>query len=316
MNNFLVLGGTGFLGLSVCERLVERTGSGDARVVVPTRHPQRAAHLLPLPIIEVAPWNPDDDAQLERLVHRRDAVINLVGVLHGSEAEFRRVHADLPARLARACAAQGVPRIVHVSALGADAGAPSMYLRSKAAGEAALLGGPVDTVILRPSVMFGEHDRLMNRFAALQRVFPVMPLPCAGARFQPVWVDDVAAAVVRALDLRQGETFECVGPAVYTLRQLVELAGQWSGHPRWVWPLPPALGRLQASLLERLPGEPMMSRDNLASMQVPNVATGRLPTLAKLGIAPRALESVMPDLLAWRSGPARLDSWRALAHRQ
>src|SRR5437764_2249776 len=155
MNNFLVLGGTGFLGLSVCERLVERTGSGDARVVVPTRHPQRGAHLLPLPIIEVAPWNPDDDAQLDRLVHRRDAVINLVGVLHGSEAEFRRMHADLPARLARACAAQGVPRIVHVSALGADAGAPSMYLRSKAAGEAALLGGPVDTVILRPSGMVG-----------------------------------------------------------------------------------------------------------------------------------------------------------------
>jgi NADH dehydrogenase len=316
MSNILVLGGTGFVGLVVCEKLVEHLGSGDARIVVPTRHLNRAGHLLPLPIIEIQPWKPDDDKELDRLVRGRHAVINLVGILHGSEAEFQRAHVDLPARLARACATHGVPRLVHVSALGADAGAPSKYLRSKAAGEAALRSVPLDLVILRPSVMFGEHDRFMNRFAGLQRIFPVMPLPCADARFQPVWVDDVATAIVRALDLRHGEIFECVGPAQYTLRQLVELAGQWSGHPRRVLPLPDALGRLQAAMFELLPGDPPLSRDNLDSMKIPSVASGRYPTLTRLGIAPRALESVMPPLLGWRAGPARLDTWRALAHRR
>src|SRR5258705_4394334 len=231
MNNFLVLGGSGFLGLAVCEKLVERTGGGDSRIVVPTRHPNRAAHLLPLPTIEIETWKPDDDRRLERLVRGRDAVINLVGILHGSEADFRRVHVDLPARRARAGADRGVRRIVHVSAPGAAADAPSLYLRSKAAGEAALTAAPLDVTLLRPSVMFGENDRLMNRFAALQRVLPFIALPCADARFQPVWVDDVAAAIVRALDLPPGDrVYECVGPATYTLRQLVELAGQWSGH--------------------------------------------------------------------------------------
>jgi NADH dehydrogenase len=164
-------------------------------------------------------------------------------------------------------------------------------------------------------VVFGERDRLMNRFAGLQKIFAVVPLGGADAKFQPVWVDDVAAAIVRALDLAGGETIECVGPSVYTLRQLVELAGRWSGHPRPVLALPAPLARLQAMLLELLPGAPLMSRDNLASMKVPSVASGRLPTLESFGITPRALESVMPELLGWRAGPARLDPWRALARR-
>jgi len=315
MDNILVLGATGFLGMPVCEKLVERTGGGDERIVVTTRHVQRAMHLQCLPTVEIEPWNPDDDKQLERLVRGRDAVINLVGILHGSEADFQRVHVDLPARLARACAAGGVRRVIHVSALGADTEAPSKYLRSKGAGEAALRGASVDTVILRPSVMFGEGDRFMNRFARLLRRLPVMPLPCADARFQPVWVDDVAAAVAAALDLRHGEIVECAGPEVYTLRRLVELAGEWSGHPRPVWPVPEPIGRMQAALLELMPGEPAMSRDNLDSMKVPSIATGRHPGLAQLGIAPRAMESVMPLVLSNRIGQAQLDRLRAFAHR-
>jgi uncharacterized protein YbjT (DUF2867 family) len=315
MNNILLLGATGFVGLPVCEKLVERTGGGDARIVVATRHVKRAMHLQCLPTVEIEPWNPDDDAQLDRLVRGRDAVINLVGILHGSQAEFQRVHVDLPARLARACAARRVPRIVHISAIGADTQGPSLYLRSKGAGEAALRASGVPAVILRPSVMFGEDDRFMNRFAKLQRRLPVMPLPCADARIQPVWVDDVAAAVAAALDLRHAESIECTGPTIYTLRRLVELAGRWSGHPRPVWALPPALGRLQAAFMEMLPGRPALSRDNLDSMQVANVASGRHPTLARLGITPRALESVMPPVLAARAGAARLNSLRTLAHR-
>jgi NADH dehydrogenase len=315
VNNFLLLGATGFVGMPVCEKLVERNGGGDERITIATRHVRRAMHLQCLPTVEIETWNPDDDQQLARLVRGRDALINLVGILHGSAAEFQRAHVDLPRRLAQACVAARVPRLVHVSAIGADDHAPSMYLRTKGAGEAALRDLPLEVVILRPSVMFGAGDRFMNRFAGLQRWLPVMPLPCADARFQPVWVDDVAAGIVAALDLRHAAIVECAGPAVYTLRQLVELAGRWSGHPRRVVPLPDGMARAQAALMELLPGEPALSRDNLASMKVPSVASGRHSTLAQLGIAPRALESVMPDVLAARAGPARLLALRSMAHR-
>jgi len=317
MNNILVLGGTGFVGLSVCEKLVERNGGGDGRITVPTRHPNRASHIQPLPTVEVQRWDPHDDAQLDRMVRGRHAVINLIATLHGTEEEMRRVNVDLPQRLARICAERGVRRVVHVGALGAAADAPSRYLRSKHAGEEAFAQSALDATVLRPSVIFGEHDHLMNRFAALQKLFPVMPLAAAGARFQPVWVDDVATAIVRLLHRPGAErVIECVGPTVYTLRQLVELAGRWSGHPRPVIALPDALGRLQAALFELLPGAPLISRDNLDSMKVPSVASGKAPTLEAIGIRPRALESVVPDLLGWRYGPARLDSWRALARRR
>jgi NADH dehydrogenase len=317
IDNILVLGGTGFVGLSVCEKLTVRS-RGSGRVVVPTRRPSRAGHIQTLPTVDVVPADVHDDAQLARLVRGKDAVINLVAILHGTEAEFRRVHVDLPKRLAEACLDAGVKRVVHVSALGASENAPSKYLRSKAAGETQLSGLPLALTVLRPSVMFGEHDRFINRFASLQRMFPVMPLASADARFQPVWVDDVASAIVRSLDDRStlGAVIECVGPTVYTLRELVRLAGAWSGHPRPVIALPGALGRLQAAMLELLPGEPLMSRDNLDSMKVPNVASGTAPTLESLGITPRGIESVMPLLLGAHDGPARLDPLRATARRQ
>jgi NADH dehydrogenase len=315
MDDILVLGATGFVGLAVCEKLVERTGGADERITVTTRHVQHAMHLMPLPPVEIVQWHPDDDAELARLVHGRDAVVNLIGILHGGEADFQRVHARLPERLARACARAGVPRLLHVSALGADAQAPSMYLRSKAAGEEAVLREFPDATLLRPSVIFGEGDRFMNRFAELQGIAPVLPLPCADARFQPVWVDDVAAGVVAALERRHGGIVECVGPRVYTLRELVRLAGEWSGHPRPVIAMPDALARLQAALMQVLPGDPPLSSDNLRSMEVPSVATGQHPTLSALGIEPRALEAVMPAVLSARGGPTRRDTLRTLAHR-
>jgi NADH dehydrogenase len=314
----LVLGGTGFVGRSVCERLVERSGGGDGPITVPSRHPQRAGDLWALPTVEVAPANLHDDAQLARLVAGQDAVINLVGILHGSEADFRRVHAELPARLASACRQAGVRRLIHVSALGASASAPSRYLRSKAAGEAALsaaaASGALDLTVLRPSVMFGEHDRFINQFAALQTLFPLVPLAGAHAKFQPVWVEDTAAGIVACLDQRWtvGQTIECAGPQVHTLKELVQMAGRWSGHPRPVIPLPDTLGCAQAMLLELMPGEPLMSRDNLDSMKVPNVASGTLPGLDRFGRKPTSIETVMAPWLEHRSGAERLYPWRVV----
>ena len=332
MKRILLLGGTGFVGRSVCDKLVERSGGAGDRIVVPTRNPARARHLQLLPTVQLVRADVHDEAQLRQLVEGADAVVNLVAILHGSDKAFERVHVELPRKLAAACQAAGVRRVVHVSALGvgapgmgtpqepsaphvnsARAAEPSRYLRSKAAGEAVLRSAGLDLTVLRPSVIFGEHDRFLNLFATLQAVFPVVPLGGAQARFQPVWVQDVASAIVRCLTdpATIGKTFECTGPDVYTLRQIVQAAGRWSGHPRPVFGLPDALARAQALLMEWLPGEPLMSRDNIDSMRVPNVASGALPGLAALGIAASSLESVAPAYLAPGQGVARLDRWRA-----
>ena len=317
MFKLLVLGATGFVGSSVCEKLVERSGGGDSRIRVATRHRTRARHLQLLPTVEIEVGDVHDDATLARMLRDTDAVINLVAVLHGSEAEFERVHVRLPQRLAAACRSAGVRRLIHVSALGVAVDAPSRYLRSKARGEAVLRAAGLDLTILRPSIIFGARDRLMNLFASLQSVFPVMPLAGASATFQPVWVEDVACAIARCLDTPAtvGMTIECVGPHVYTLKELVELAGRWSGSRRPVLALPAFLGRLQALAMELLPGRTMMSRDNIDSMRVANVATGKLPGLDSIGIETTPLESVAPRYLGHVFGEARLEAWRARAGR-
>lgn len=317
MFKLLVLGATGFVGSSVCEKLIERSGAADGRVRVATRHRARARHLQLLPTVEIEEGDVHDDATLADMLRDTDAVINLVAVLHGSEAEFERVHVRLPERVAAACRQAGVRRLVHVSALGAAPDAPSRYLRSKARGEAVLRAAGLDLTVLRPSIIFGERDRLMNLFASLQSVFPVMPLAGASAKFQPVWVDDVACAIVRCLDTPAtvGMTIECVGPRVYTLKELVELAGRWSGSRRPVFGLPAVLGRLQALAMELLPGRTLMSRDNIDSMRVANVASGKLPGLDYLGIETTPLESVAPRYLGHVFGEARLEAWRARARR-
>jgi NADH dehydrogenase len=235
-------------------------------------------------------------------------------MLHGDAAAFRRVHGELPGRLGRACRQAGVQRLVHVGALGAAPDAPSMYLRSKAEGEAALEASGMPASVLRPSVMFGAHDHFLNFFADLARRLPVIPLAAAQARIQPVWVDDVARAIIACLQAPQPaaqRVFECAGPQVYTLQELVRIAARCCGHERRVLALPDTAARLQAWLLEHLPGEPLLTRDNLASLQVPSVASGHCPGLAELGIRPTPLEAVAPQWLAHGSlRQAELDSLR------
>lgn len=315
--NLLILGGSGFLGSVLCEKLVRRFDGGSARVTVATRRAANARHLLPLPTVDVVEADVHDGAALARLLAGRDAVVNLIGILHGGKADFDRAHAALPGRLAQACLAQGVRRVVHLCALGADAAAPSLYLRSKAAGEAALLRqAGIAVTSLRPSVMFGSGDNFLSLFAGLQAFSPIVPLAGARARFQPVWVEDVADAVVRALDDdgSAGRAIDCVGPRVYALADLVRLAGRWSGHPRPVLSMPAALAWPMATLMEWMPGVPLLSRDNLLSMQVDNVASGSRPGLDTLGITPAALETVGPGMFAAGGEPARLDRWRAKVH--
>jgi uncharacterized protein YbjT (DUF2867 family) len=313
----LVTGGSGFVGRSLAERLARRDAA--LRITVPTRHVMRASALKALPTLTLVEADIEraDEAALAALVAGHDAVVHLVAVLHGNEDRFRRVHVELPRCLAAACSAAGVRRLVHVSALGVARDAPSMYLRSKAEGEAVLRASGLDVTVLRPSVMFGARDKLLNTFARLQALLPVVPLAAADAQFQPVWVEDVAEAIVRCLERPTtiGQVIECAGPDVMTLRDLVQRAGAWSGHPRPIIALPQALARVQAALMALVPGEPLMSRDNLDSMRVANVASGTLPGLAALGIAPASLAQVGPTYLGGDDGCARYEPLRARARR-
>jgi uncharacterized protein YbjT (DUF2867 family) len=290
---------------------------------VPTRKRRNAQRIQHLPSLTVVELDVHNEAALTQALAGHDAVVNLIAILHGSAAAFDKVHVLLPQALVRACAANGVQRVVHISALGAHdqrpGAAPSEYLRSKGRGEAVLLH-PADTsaalnvTVLRPSVIFGAEDKFLNLFARLQAIFPFMPLAGAGAKFQPVWVEDVAEAVthclVRPVKGRVAQALphiiEACGPDVFTLKQLVQLsarlAGVNDGAGRPVIALPPALGRLQAWLMEWAPGEPLMSRDNLDSMKVDNVATGQFPGLQTLGIQPHALQPIAAGYL--RSGQA------------
>ena len=299
MNKILILGGTGFVGRHLCEKLAALSW----RATVVTRRRENASHLQTLPMVDIAVLNQPDGPALNALLAEHDAVVNLVAILHGSEAAFDKTHVQRPLALAQACAAVGQRRIVHISSLGASLDAPSMYQRSKARGEQVLQGSGLDLTILRPSVIFGAEDKFLNTFARLQQLFPVIPLAGSTARFQPVWVEDVATALVRCLQDRQtiGQTYEACGPEVFTLKELVQLAGRYSGinhgEGRPVFGLPELLGRLQARLMELAPGEPLMSRDNLDAMKSDNVASGQLPGLEALGIKPTALAAVAPFYL-------------------
>lgn len=304
----LVIGGTGFIGHHVIAKLADL----GCRIVVPTRRLRQGKDLLVIPAVDnVIEADVHDDQTLNRLVAGMDAVINLVGILHSRPAaagepygpDFRRAHVELPRRIVAACAANGVTRYLHMSAMGAASDAPSMYQRSKADGERAAFGNPaVRTTVFRPSVVFGEDDHFLNMFAQMQKFLPVIPLAGADAKFQPVYVQDVAQAFARALqdDHTIGKVFELGGPKVYTLRELVQLAGKFSGHPRPVIPLPPGVARLQAWFFEHLPGTPLISRDNLDSMKADNITS--LNMWPEMGLQPTALEAVAPLYLAGRDG--------------
>lgn len=306
MKNVLILGGTGFVGAHVCEKLIRSGWS----VTVATRRSSNARNVQHLPSLTVQELDVHDAAALARAAQDHDAVVNLVAILHGTPQAFNRVHVELPQKIAAACASAGVSQLVHISALGANAenptALPSMYLRSKSLGETVLLAAcsQMALTILRPSVIFGAGDKFLNLFASLQKTLPFMPLAGAEARFQPVWVEDVASAVVKSLERSAPgvQTLEACGPEVFTLKQLVELAAKLSGANRGrgrpVIPLPHWVADIQARMMELMPGEPLMSRDNLASMQVANVATPGMPGLEALGMQPAALVGVARDYLS------------------
>lgn len=313
--NILIVGGSGFIGSAVAERLSE----DDAALTLPTRHLERARHLMVLPQADVVEADVHDPATLERLLHGQDAVVNLVGVLHSRSGQpygpdFARAHVELPTKLVAACQRAGVRRLVHISALGAGPAGPSEYQRSKAAGEAAIRAAEpaLGWTLLRPSVVFGRGDHFLNLFAKLAARFPVLPLAGADSRFQPVWVADVAEVVARCLaePASVGQTYELAGPRAYTLAELVRYVGRLTGHRRPVLPLPESLAMLQAALMEWAP-RPLMSRDNLRSMRRDNVAGG--PPLP-FGLVPHAVEAIAPLYVGKAAPRQHYDLYREHKH--
>ena len=311
MQRVLVLGGTGFVGRHIVAQLV----TAGHEVVVPTRSRERGKHLILLPTVSLVECDVHDPRRLGELAEGADTVVNLVGVLHETGREtFARAHVELARSVIDACRHAGVRRLLHMSALGAAPDAPSRYLRSKGEAQALVEGSGLDWTVFRPSVIFGRGDSFLGLFAKLARWMPILVLAAPEAKFQPVYVGDVARSFALAADdsATVRARYELCGPKVYTLRELVAWVAETTGHVRPIIGLGPTLSRLQARVLELLPVK-LMTRDNLASMSVDNVCAGPFP--AVFGIEPAALEAIAPDYLAPAAIHSRFDPYRAASGR-
>jgi len=249
-------------------------------VLIPTGHLAAARELRILPKVHVEDADIHDFDELQSLcgrINKNGAAINLVGVLHDKPAQpygkvFKAAHVDLPKNIITAMQLHGLKQYLHMSALGADSNGPSMYQRSKGDGEVAVKASKLDWTIFRPSVIFGAQDQFINLFSKLTKLFPAMPLANHQAKFQPVSVDDVASAFVKSLSMPQTihQSYDLVGPTVYTMKEIVEFSARRAKTSCAIIPVPAFVGYLQALAFEFLPGPTLMSRDNIASMQLPN----------------------------------------------
>ena len=294
-----VFGGSGFIGRYVVKRLAAR---GDV-VRVAVRDPVAAAFLKPMGAVgQVVPMrvNISDDAAVAESLRGCDAVVNLVGILYESGTQrFEAIQAQAPERIAAAAKAAGVAEFVQISAIGADAGSPSLYARTKAAGEAGVRRHFPAAPILRPSIVFGPEDGFFNRFAAMAQLAPALPLIGGGmTKFQPVFVGDVAEAVLRVLGnpAAIGKTFELGGPRVASFRELMEFMFRTTGRSRPLVGIPFGLATLMAAVAEKLP-MPLLTRDQVALLRHDNVVAEGAPDLRSLGIDPTAMEAVVPQYL-------------------
>ena len=319
LKNIVVLGGSGFVGSA----LVAKLDAAGYRVKVLTRRRDTAKHLFLLPNVNVESCNIFDDDALYNALVGADAVINLIGILHqSSRLSFDKAHRQLPQRLVNICEALNIKRIVHMSSLGADISAPSQYLQSKAMGEAAITNAAkqtktnsqIQTTIFKPSIIVGRDDKFINLFATLINLMPAILLAKPQAKFQPIWVEDVATCMVNSLQntATYGKTYELAGPKVYTFKALIQTIMQTLNVKRPIIGLSDRLSYAQAFMMEWLPIK-LMSRDNVKSMEVDSVSNAPFP--AVFGIVPTALEAVIPEYLLNQSPRAAYDRFRSHAAR-
>lgn len=314
----LLLGGSGFLGTYIANRLSQR----GIEVTIPTRRRERTKALIIQPNIDMPEVNIHCEKTLASLMQGKDAVINLVGILHSRDVQFPyspdfgNAHVELPKKIIAACKASGVRRLVHMSALKADPKAPSEYLASKGDGEAVVLGAKndLDVTVFRPSVIFGLGDSFLSTFASVLKKAPIFPLGFGHARFQPVWAADVADAFVDSLgnEATFGQAYDLVGPKVYTLRELVDYTAELTRSTAKIIALSEGWAYLQAGLMWLAP-QPLLSPDNLRSMQVDSVCDSSCNPPADW--KPTALEAIAPTYIAQNTPKGKLDSFRFRAGR-
>ena len=290
-----VFGGSGFIGRYVVKRLAQR----GYVVRVAVRDPEAAQFLKTMGTVgQVVPLAAPvtDEAAVTRAVEGAELVVNLVAILAETKAAtFQAIHVDGASRVARLAAAAGVSRLVHISAIGADPANPSRYGASKAAGELGVRQGFPGATILRPSIVFGPEDNFFNRFAGMARMLPFMPVIMGETKFQPVHVGDVADAILAALTRADamGGLYELGGPGVWSFREILAYIQRETGHERPMITMPMCLVRLQASILEKLPGQ-LLTRDQLLMLARDNVVAAGMPGLADLGIVPTPVELIVP----------------------
>jgi NADH dehydrogenase len=312
-NSICILGGTGFVGKYIAARLV----ASGKRVRILTRNRDNHRELLVLPNLELIEADVFDASQLETHIKGMDAVINLIGILNEKQHNgdgFRKVHVELPKNILGACLKLNIPRLIHMSALSADANlGSSFYLRTKGEGENALhtfSTGRLAVTSFRPSVIFGPGDSFLNRFARLLRMMPFFfPLACANARFAPVYVGDVADRFVNALDDRStyGKRYNLCGPEEYSLKELVDYTATTLGLNRHVIELPDLISKMQAYILEWFPGKPF-SVDNYKSLQLDSVCP-------QGESEPTSLDMVVPSYLGNTNRQTEYDAFRKIARR-
>lgn len=306
-----IFGGSGFVGRYIARRMAKEGW----RVRVAVRRPNEALFVRPYGTpgqVEPVACNIRDDASVRAVIRGADAVVNCVGILnHSGKNTFDAVQAEGAGRIARIAAAEGVGRMVHISAIGADVGSDSAYSHTKAEGEAAVLAAFPGAVILRPSIIFGTEDGFFNRFAAMSRLGPILPVVGANTRFQPVYVDDVAQAAVKGvLGQAAAGVYELGGPEVDTFRGLMQRMLGVIQRRRAVVNVPFWLANIMGFAFDALQAvtlglieNKMITRDQVRNLRRDNVASPRLPGLADLGIQPTAMEAVLPDYL-WRFRPS------------
>ncbi len=313
LKEICVLGGSGFVGSAIVAKL----DAAGYSVKVLTRRRDTARHLLLLPNVQVLECNVLDYQALNSALRGADAVINLIGILHQSRTlSFNTMHHQLPAQLAKICADLGIKRLLHMSSLRADKNAPSQYLRSKAAGETALLTfqDKLNITIFRPSIIFGRGDRFINLFATLIKMLPVVLLAKPNAKFQPVWVEDVASCFATSLEKidTYSQVYELAGPKVYAFRELVQTVMNVLGIQRPIVGLNNSFSYAQAFMMELLPVK-LMSRDNVRSMKIDSVSTNPFPAI--FGVVPTSLEAVIPEYLVDQTPRGAYDRFRRSAAR-
>lgn len=302
-----VFGGSGFIGRYIVRHLAAK----GVRVRVAVRDTEKAQFLKPagdLGQISTMPVSVTDPDGVRRAVDGADWVINLVGILYerGSRS-FEKIHVEGARTVAKAAAEAGASRLLHLSALGADAASKSKYARSKAAGEAAVLEAFPTATIFRPSVIFGQEDRFFNLFGELARVSPVLPffthvVPHAenggGPKFQPVYVGDVADAAIAVLSREDSASgvYELTGPVIYDMREIMQTVVKYTDRRPYICGLPFWLAKIEAFFLQFLP-KPLLTPDQVKLLETDNVASGQHPGLTELGVAPTTVESVVPAYL-------------------